>query len=351
MPELQTAISALLNNQGVSGKKVVLIISKTMQPEIVECFLDNLREKKNILTIIRIQDIIRPGQEPILLSFKSDACYLNNATLTQLVNKQDISIALTNLSISHIQAHKALMEKGGYVISLPGFSSDWLKPLATSPEEMELLGQQLLNVIGKNECEVNITSPYGTNLKLWLPDNNWNLETGRRISNERGTNGVGGELYSAPKIGGAQGIYVLPKGIGCATNPINMVDQDIILTIANGMVVNIEGKGKSATKLRAMLKNAYKHSRNPHVWQIAEFALQLNRNAPERGISVLVEKKYGGIHIAIGSNGLTLRGGEGVSFIPSLQPQAVGVHIDCITFGNTVTIDGKTIMKDGEYVI
>ena len=137
------------------------------------------------------------------------------------------------------------------------------------------------------------------------------------------------------------------------TNPINEVIEEITLTIKNNRVVKIEG-GVQAETLKLMLEEA----KNPLAFNLGEFAIGINPAKPKKlHRSVVAEKLLGGIHIAIGTNGVCLK-----ETCPNIHKFAHGrydaeVHIDAIKFNSSVFFRAEeigrlvTLLKDGKLMV
>jgi len=135
------------------------------------------------------------------------------------------------------------------------------------------------------------------------------------------------------------------------TNPINRVDERIVLIIHDNHVTQIIG-GPQSEILIKMLKKP----KDPKALNLGEFAIGLNPGKPETLYrSVIAEKLLGGIHIAIGSNAICLK--NDCSEIKKFKygRYTTEVHIDCIKFGATVFFEPEapitTILDKGKLMV
>lgn len=262
-----------------------------------------------------IPAIERPSQD-----YKLDEKLLDGKTVGWLI---------TNISVSHSPATKKMLDRKMFLISNPGITPDW--PAVLNPvnrEPCQKRAKAILNAIGGDVGgKFHIMAYDGTDILLKVPNKNWHIETGAREG--IGTNGTYGELTTAPYW--AEGTFVLRPG-DFLTNPINRVDEKVVLTIRDNRVVEIKGESQFET-LTKMLEE----SNDSKALNLGEFAIGLNPGKPEMLYrSVVAEKLLGGIHIAIGTNSICLK--EDCPEINKFQygRYNAGVHIDCIKFGASV---------------
>lgn len=343
----EAAINLLRNHEIDPNLPTILVGDPNVNMAIRTGFMDALIEHGCTgFDIMSIPPPAYPGEEPTSYDFKEKR---EGKTASDVIAEYSTGIFLTSASISHITGSKAIIDKPeGYIISIPGIDEGVVNTLKADPAKVKKIDDALETAIGSGPNTVEIFSEAGTELRMRTPKGNWGGESGLRETSFHGTNGVFGEYFTGPVIGSTQGIYVLPPN-SCLTTPIGMTTEEVKLVIANGMVVQILG-GKEADTLKAMLLEAYGKTKSPFVWQVAEFAFGTNPTAPREGKSVCVEKALGGNHIAIGTNTVTMKKGR-KSLIPGVLPQNVGIHVDAITFGNTVVVDGKKVMENGELLI
>ncbi|MBZ9578145.1 aminopeptidase [Patescibacteria group bacterium] len=284
--------------------------------------------------IALIPMVERPGQD-----YEVDEKLLDGKTVGWLI---------TNISVSHSPATKRMLDKGMFLISNPGITPDWLAILnPANREPCQKNAKAILNAIGGDiGGKFHIIANDGTDLWLKVPNKNWHIEAGGREG--IGTNGTYGELTTAPYW--AEGTLVLRPG-DFLTNPINRVNEKIVLTIHTNRVVEIKG-GSQFETLTKMLEEP----NDPKAFQLGEFAFGLNPGKPEKLYrSVVAEKRLGGIHIAIGTNSICLK--EDCPEISKFKygRYTAGVHIDCIKFGASVFFEPeaptRTILEKGILMI
>lgn len=280
--------------------------------------IDVLQDYEFELALITMVE--RPGQE-----YELDEKLLDGKTVGWLI---------TNISVSHSSATRKMLDRKMFLISNPGITSDWLAVLnLVNREPCQRNAKAILNAIGGDVGgKFHIIANDGTDLWLKVPNKNWHIEAGSREG--IGTNGTYGELTSAPYW--AEGTLVLRPG-DFLTNPINRVNEKVVLTIRDNRVVGIKGE----SQFEALTKMLERPD-DQKAFQLGEFAFGLNPGKPEKLYrSVVAEKLLGGIHIAIGTNAVCLK--EDCPEISKFQYGRYNarVHIDCIKFGASVFFESK----------
>jgi len=189
------------------------------------------------------------------------------------------------------------------------------------------LGKKIINLMERGG-EIHLTSPEGTDLRLcadgrfWINDDGKPIPVSVPIAHYVHNLPVG-EVYVAPIEDSAYGV-LCPKTLPGST--------------VTGVHIEFRGKEKafiSAEKEFEFLKPRLEKARgNPYC--IAEFAFGTN---PCGDVLLATEKAYGTCHIAIGQN--TWLGGK----------NECSIHWDFLVDKPTVTIEGKLVLKDGNFMI
>ena len=200
----------------------------------------------------------------------------------------------------------------------------FLASLDIDYNELSKLGERIIKRMKKGG-EIHMTCPKGSDLRLRADDRVWLNDDGRPF-HEKGSSGFihnlpVGEVFVPPIETSAEGI-IYPMDIpGNAMSGIEIEfrgDKDAKVSAKTGFEF-IEGTFKNATG-------------NP--LKIAEFAFGTN---PCGNPFLATEKAYGTCHVAIGGN----------DFIGGLNK--CSMHWDHVIESPTVTLDGKLILKDGEF--
>ena len=248
-----------------------------------------------------------------------------------------------------VQANKPIQEKmtthkiksGGLMLATPGLARLFnltyeeldrkiMKALDTDYKKMLQSGQRLARTLEESR-EVKVSSKSGTDLRFTVAERRWLIDDGV-ISDEDVEKGdtilnlPTGEVFTAPVEESVNGVFVMDtprfyKGLRIA---------GLELRFKNGKIADfkaVEGEDVFGEILDA---NTGDKDR------FAEFGIGINVDAELNAPLILEEKVMGTIHVAIGDN--KSFGGENDSTL----------HLDLISVGPTVRVDGKPILIDGQ---
>lgn len=249
--------------------------------------------------------------------------------VTDYMQKMNVIIAITSLSISHTAGRRAACKKGARCISMPNITDQTFSRLARADyQKISRLSSKLRDIltIGK---EAYLTAPNGTDLYLPIQGRQGYADVGVVHDAGKFSNMPAGEASIAPEVLKSQGTLVVDSGMGI----LPQEREPLTISIKNGRAVRISGK-RSAKRLSRYLTGFGKMSR-----MVAEFGIGTNRSAKLCGFTLEDEKVLGTAHIALGNN---------VSFGGDND---VPVHVDGVIYKATVVIDGKMILKNGKWVL
>jgi len=181
--------------------------------------------------------------------------------------------------------------------------------------------------------KIQVTSEQGTDIEFRVENRKWIIDDGVIGPEDIEAGDVGlnlpcGEVFVAP-------IETTAEGTAFFNVPTNYWGHRISglkLEFKDGKIVDYdaeEGRQEFKRALDAATGDKDK---------IAEFAIGLNPKARFINDILVDEKVLGSIHIAIGNNKGPAYGGKNNS----------SLHWDLVMMGPTVSVDGKTIMKDGK---
>lgn len=237
---------------------------------------------------------------------------------------------------------KMAKEKGSRVISCTkGHNPFEILTKGAVEESVEKLKERAEKVdnLMKEVEKVHITSQEGTDLWLDVRPDKSEIEDGQINKPGKVSNYPIGEWSCSLKWEGSQGTLVVNGPCGGGLNK-DKIDQPIRLTIEQGEVKTIEG-GKASELLKEYLDQG--NDENNGAFKVAELGIGTNSKAVEGKPeeywgSSETEKKYGTVHVAVGSNGTF-----GVKKDdPYYNPAAI--HCDMILLGK---INVECVKKDG----
>ncbi|MEM4219616.1 MAG: aminopeptidase [Candidatus Caldarchaeum sp.] len=249
------------------------------------------------------------------------------------VANSDVIIVKTNIDYAHRFAHteavRQAVDNGAKIASVEEGLGTW----GLTENDIELVHQRTKKLAKELEGadKIHITSRDGSDFTVSIKGRIPLLVTPIREKGiMMGPMPLWGEVAYAAVEDSANGTivcngvmnFVAPFGV---KNPIKIKAQ-------NGRAVEITGY-EEAAMLMKILESA---DRDANV--VAEFSLGTGHLVK---FGTLSEKgKYGTIHIALGDNHRAYPGGKNVS----------KYHIDATIRFPTVTVDGKVLIKDGEWV-
>jgi leucyl aminopeptidase (aminopeptidase T) len=186
----------------------------------------------------------------------------------------------------------------------------------------------------KERLKVHITSPLGTDLTMSIQGRIVATDPG--ILREPGFHNLpSGECYVAPLEDSADGLFVVDKSF-----PEIVIKEPIRITFEHGRVTNIAG-GQEAEQLEAVIADAETKPTGEGSRTIAELGIGTNPYARITGNVMTDEKVMGTIHIAIGHNAVPPYNGQ----------NRAPIHLDGVMGQPTLTIDGDTLIDNGEYLV
>ena len=248
--------------------------------------------------------------------------------LVSLMCQQNIVLLVTTYSLSHtIGRHKAC-DAGARVVSMPGITGEIItRTLVVDYNEVSRLTKHVAGLLTMADS-AKITSPNGTAITLSLRGRNAIADTGLILNPRDFGNLPAGEAFLAPVKGGSNGQILFDGAFADI-----LIDEPISVTVENGQATKIEG-GSGAKQLEITLNSLGEDSRN-----IAELGVGTNKTAKLESAVLEVEKVYGTVHIALGNN--KHFGGE----------VDVQYHADGVILAPTLELDGKLVLKDGEFIL
>jgi leucyl aminopeptidase (aminopeptidase T) len=250
-------------------------------------------------------------------------------SITELMQKMHVIIAVTTPSISHTEARRLACRAGARIAGLPGITMNAFSRIADANFDKIFRRSKKLADILSMASEVRVTAMNGTDLFIPISKRQGYADTG--ILNIPGSfsNLPAGEAAIAPDDGGCEGLLVVDSGLG-----INADDKEqLSIVIKEGRAVRISG-GIAARKLSQQLSAIGANSR-----VVAEFGIGANEAAQLNGCTLEDEKVLGTIHIGLGNN-LSFGGANDAP-----------IHMDAIVYLASVEIDGKQILSRGKLLI
>jgi leucyl aminopeptidase (aminopeptidase T) len=314
--ELEKAAKTIVNDlMGVKRDETVLVIVDEKSEQIGEVLWEAAKAAEAEALLVKMSERETHGAEP-------------PRQIADMMMEVDVVLAPTTKSLTHTKARREASEAGVRVASMPSITADMMaRTMSADYAQIKVQTEKLADILTNGE-DVHITAPSGTDLHLSLEDRDGEADFG--LLDERGASGnlPAGEAYVAPLEGTSNGVVVIDGSI----SGIGKLESPLRITVRNGYAEDVQGA--QAEELVDLFDKHGRKARN-----VAEFGIGTNPKAIITGNVLEDEKVMGTIHIAFGNN-MSMGGTVNV-------PQ----HLDGIVKNPTVTVDGKQIMKDGEFTI
>jgi leucyl aminopeptidase (aminopeptidase T) len=318
----------LENCFGVTPGMEVLIITDTKMIHTGEVLARAAQAAEAEVTTAVMSPRKRDGEEPPRI-------------IASAVKGSDLCIYATQYILSHTKAIQEARAVGVIIEGITEGRDERLGEFNTTIEDltkMKETNQKLVNALTGGD-KIRITTPSGSDLTLSIkgrmvlslgprfPKNPENFSEDFLFPDWMGF----AEVPVAPVKGSTNGVYV----VDAYMQSVGGIREPIVWKIREGKVVEISG-GDEAERLKELIRGADKNATN-----IAELSLGTNHVISKvlRGNS-FDKVILGTMHIGIGTNVGILRG-----------ETKSDIHVDGVSRNPTVTIDGKTIMKNGKLSI
>lgn len=243
--------------------------------------------------------------------------------------KSDVVVAPTVASITHTAARRRASRVGVRIATMPGITEDFfVRGLSADYDELIAMTKRVYDLLDAAKV-ARVTSKSGTDLVLDIR-NRARVSDGNLKARGAFSNLPTGEAELAPRT--AKGILVADRCGDYITEPTR-------LEIDRGHIVKYDGS-PSGRRFRRLIEEVQRRDGNDNASFVAEFAIGTNKRAKITGVVLEDEKVYGTCHIAFGDN---------TSYAGGRNPSTL--HIDVIVVKPTITLDGRTVMKDGKLTI
>jgi leucyl aminopeptidase (aminopeptidase T) len=252
------------------------------------------------------------------------------------MKKAEVILTPVSKSLAHTTAVREALSEGARVLSLTASSEELMASEAYRADFRKI--RPIVEKVAQmftDADEVVITTPAGTDLTL--------SAKGRKGNPHACVVDAPGKFSAAPNIeanfspveGTMEGVFVADASVPYLG--IGLLSSPIIFTIREGKVVKIEG-GYEAEKIRLI----WEEQADANVYNIAQVAVGMNpevRAAIGRLGCNYDEGAYGTAHIGIGTSaslGGTIK---------------ASTHFDAVMNKPTITLDGKLLLKHGEFKV
>lgn len=254
-------------------------------------------------------------------------------TISEALMKADVVFAVTTFSLFHSAARLKACNNGARWVNMPGYTKDMLKRggLMVDFKKQRIISEKLATVLTKGD-RVRVQTKKGTDITFSIENRKAIAEGG--ISDKPGMINSPPDIETciAPVEGTAVGKVVIDGSI--VLPGLGVLDEDVILTVENGLVSHISG-GKESKIFAEILEKAF----DKNVYNIGEFGVGLNPECTLCGSMLEDEGVYGTAHFGIGDNH-TMGGTVEAS-----------MHTDVVFWHPSIFVDDKLIMDSGNLLL
>ena len=297
----------------------VLIVTDTDRPRIItQALAYSAISAGAEVVVITMEPQQIGGQEP-------------PAAVAAAMAASQVVINQSTQSLTHTVSVREAMKKGARVANLRNVTEEMMVKggITADYQQVRRNTERLAHLLTEAD-EVRLTTPEGTDLTMHTRGRKAIAQSGFVTKPGELSGLPDGEATLAPLEGVTEGVIVSPY----IADQIGQINEPFRMEIVKGRIVGITG-GKQAMDLKRILEAGDDAGYN------AASQLALGTNPACRIIPNTreVSKKLGTAHIAIGDN-ISLGGKSKGTY-----------HIDFVFLNVSVYLDGKCIMKDGEYQI
>jgi 2,5-dihydroxypyridine 5,6-dioxygenase len=253
-------------------------------------------------------------------------------TAAMAMKKADLILTPVAKSVTHTNAVKEAIAGGSRGIMLTAFVAEQLISggIYADFEAQRPLCEKVARLLEEART-AKLTTPAGTNLVMDLTGRKGNAHTGIARKSGQFTTVPNIESSTSPVEGKSEGILVGDGSI--PYYDIGVLKEPIYMTVKEGMVTDIKG-GAQAQTISGMMAA----QEDPNVYNIAQLAFGLNPLCKMSGVMLDDEGVYGTAHIGIGTS--TMLGGK----------IKTKMHFDVLMWKPTLELDGKVVLKTGEWL-
>jgi leucyl aminopeptidase (aminopeptidase T) len=316
MSELEKAVRAVVRDcLAVRPGEEVLVISNPATQAIGERLRDEAEAAGGDAVLAVMGERGSHGAEP-------------PEAVAAAMLKADVILAPTVQSLSHAAARKAATDAGARAATLPGATEAMLaRVMSADLEELRRRGHAVADILTAG-AEARITCPNGSDLRLGLEGRSGTPDAGELSEPGAFGNLPCGEGFISPLQDAGGGRLVVDGTIASIGVPASPAE----LTVEDGRLLS--ATGAEGGRLMELLT---KHG--PDATRVAELGVGTNEKAIVTGELLEDEKILGTVHVAFGASA----GIGGTVQVP--------VHLDCVVMKPTLTVDGETVVRDGELLV
>ena len=320
-----------ITRMAFAANRLINQVVQVKQGEMVVIVTDT--DRPRIITQALAYSAISAGGKVVIVTMESQEIGGAEvpAPVAAAMAAAQVVINQSTHSITHTVAVREAMKKGARVANLRNVTEEMMVKggITADYQQVKRITENMARLLTEADV-IRLTTPEGTDLTIRTAGRSAIAQTGF-VTRPGELSGLpDGEATLAPLERLTEGVIVSPyiaDQIGEITEPFRM-------EIRKGRITSVTG-GKQAKELKRILE-----SRDDAGYNAAsQFALGTNPACRVIPNTREISKKLGTAHIAIGDN-ISLGGKSKGTY-----------HIDIVFLNVSVYLDGKCIVKDGEYQI
>jgi leucyl aminopeptidase (aminopeptidase T) len=308
----RAAQRAVTQSLKLGPKDRFLLVTDKQKMEIAEALAGWAKKAGAETTTYLMTETLRPIQEPTRL-------------FREMIKRATAVAYLLDARIAEKPFRGYMVGMGtkfGRICMMPGLTRDMMERLvAVDFKAMDLFTRRVMAAL-RDADDIVIENPRGTRIAFSVKGRAWHNDNGDISRKGRHGNLPAGECYTAPVEATFTGRIV-----------ISLIDDKLgrgVMEFERGRLVRWSGKG-----VEAVVKNI---GRDPSGFMIGEFGIGTNRGARISSNMLEAEKAFGTVHFAIGDS-------------YGLGKNKSRHHYDALVGKVTIRAKGKTIAKDGKFLI
>ena len=311
----------MLVNQvlGLKRGETVLIVTDTDRPRIItQAIAYSAISAGGEVVVVTMEPQQIGGQEP-------------PAAVAAAMAAVQVVINQSPYSLPHTAAVREAIKHGVRIANLRNVTEEMMVEggITADYHQVKKVTENLARLLTEADV-IRMTTPEGTDFTMRTMGRKAIAQSGF-VTRPGELSGLpDGEATLAPLEGVTEGVVVSPY----IADQIGQITEPFRMEITKGRITGITG-GKQAMELKGILEKRDEAGYNA----ASQFALGTNPACLVIPNTREVAKKLGTAHIAIGDN-ISLGGQSKSTF-----------HIDFVFLNPSVYLDGKCILKDGEYRI
>jgi len=255
--------------------------------------------------------------------------------VAEAMKASDVIIDLSVNYMIHTQAYQNARNAGARaLVTIPTGIEDYIFSGITGIDYDEMVreGEEIAKLYEKcQKCRV--TSKEGADIEMELGDRPAVHRDGMVIGKGEIDYFPGSQISIAPVEESINGTIIVN---GSIYPPLGKLDKPVELRLEKGRIVEIKG-GTQAEEWKGWLKSL----NDPNMYYVAHFSVGLNPNARLNGYIIEDERIRGCVVFGFGSQLADFKGKIGKA----------KTHTDTVTLYNSVFLDDKTVVDNGNVVV